>query len=104
MTTIAFCGASGRRATHKFMPPAYYAKKAKRLFYTDVRPKRNLATSSPVAPNSVPRNRLQHWDRHSAKGAIYPLGRELDVAIEPPRHQRHQSADNILRRSVTTLG
>src|SRR5579859_7596029 len=81
-----------------------YAKKAKPLFYTEVGRKRNLAVSSPVASNSVPRNRLQHWDRQSAKGAIHLLGRQLDVAVEPPRHQRHQSADNVLCRSLTTLG
>jgi hypothetical protein len=54
------CGseAGGRRASPLVPPPAYYAKKAKALFYTQLRPKRNLPEADLIEEGRMARFRI----------------------------------------------
>jgi hypothetical protein len=65
--TIAVEG-GGRRAGPLVPPPAYYAKKAKALFYTELRRKRNLPEGELI--EDEPDYEFPHWPRRAAAAGI----------------------------------
>ena len=60
--------AGGRRAGPLVPPPAYYAKKAKALFYTELRRKRNLPEGELI--EDEPDYEFPHWPRRAAAAGI----------------------------------